>query len=352
MCVNLYDANGNRVQKTATDTNGYYGFNVQPGKYTVEFVKPAGMSFTGKKLADDAEDSDADPTTGRVEVDVSSDLLTVDAGLVPGLGTSSDSSPSANPPPAQIGPIRSGRLIYGYIGNYFQNSCLIYAFASPEEQPRIPKCYMVFHQLAGGGYMLDISELIKVAQSNKKAKGPDFDYSSNLFAAKPPAGGIPASKLNVFIAYQNQSGWFYDPLYQAYLRYVDTSEYDQAGILHADTDRLTGRQMHFENVIVMLANHEVISPTNLDIHLDPGKTGQALLFRDGKMYEIKWSTLSDQNGQSAGMRHPIQFLNLNDSPAPLKPGHTWVLVVTPDSTVQEKSPGAWTLNFSQPPGAK
>jgi hypothetical protein len=158
--------------------------------------------------------------------------------------------------------------------------------------------------------------------------------------------------LNIYIAYQNQSGWFYDPLYQAYLRYVDTSEYDQAGILHADTDRLTGRQLHFENVIVLFARHEVISPTNLDIHLNKGKTGQALLFRDGQMYEIKWSTEPNEDEQTTGMKHPIQFLNLNDSPAPLKPGHTWILVVTPDSTVQEKSAGEWTLTFSQPPGAK
>jgi hypothetical protein len=352
VCVNLYDASGNRIQQTTTDTNGYYGFNVQPGKYIVEIVKPAGMHFTGKNLADDTEDSDVDPTTGRVNVDVSTDILSVEAGLVPSANPPPATYPSTNPPLAQVGPIRSGRLIYSYIGNYFQNSCLIYAFASPEEQAHIPQCHMVFHQLAGGGYMLDISEMIQYAQSNKKEKGSDFDYTSNLFAADPQTGGMPASRLNVYFAYQNQSGWLYDPLYQAYLRYVDTSEYDQAGILHADTDRLTGRQLHFENVIVLFAKHEVISPTNLDIHLDPGKTGQALLLRDGQMHEIKWSTVIDGDQQTTETLHPIRFLTLDDNPAPLKPGHTWILIVTPDSTVQEKSPGVWTLTFSQPPGAK
>jgi hypothetical protein len=352
VCVNLYDSTGTQIQKTTTDTNGYYGFNVPQGKYTVEFVKPKGMGFTQRIPRNDSRVSDADPLTGRVDVNVSDDLLSVDAGTVSKGNPMPGSNPSSNQPPAQVGPIRSGRLIYGYIGSYFQNSCLIYAFASPEEQSRIPQCYMVFHQLAGGGYMLDINELEKVAKDNKKKKGSNFNYTSNLFADEPPAGGIPASKLNIYIAYQNQSGWFYDPLYQAYLRYVDTSEYDQAGILHADTDRLTGRQLHFENVIVLFARHEVISPTNLDIHLNKGKTGQALLFRDGQMYEIKWSTEPNEDEQTTGMKHPIQFLNLNDSPAPLKPGHTWILVVTPDSTVQEKSAGEWTLTFSQPPGAK
>jgi hypothetical protein len=351
VCVNLYDGNGNRIQQTTTDTNGYYGFNVQPGKYTIEFVKPNGMDFT-KKASVEVGDSAADPATGRVDVNISADDLRVNAGLVSSATLPPSSDPQSNMPLAQVGPIRSGRLIYGYIGKYFKNSCLIYAFASPEEQSRIPQCYMVFHQLAGGGYMLDISDMTKVAQANKEKKGSNFDYTSNLFADQSQAGGIPASKLNVYFAYQNQSGWFYDPLYQAYLHYVDTSGYDQAGILHADVDRLTGRQLHFENVIVLFARHEVLSPTNLDIHLDEGKTGQALLFRDGQMYKINWSTVPNADEQTTGMRHPIQFLNLDGNPAPLKPGHTWVIVVTPDSVVEEKSPGAWTLTFSQPSGAK
>ena len=199
--------------------------------------------------------------------------------------------------------------------------------------------------------MLDINEFVKVARDNKKDKGSDFNYTSNTFSDEPNTGGQPATKLNVFFAYQNQSGWVYDPLYQAYLRYVDTSEYDQAGILHPDTDRLNGRQLYFENVIVLFANHEVVSPTNLDIHLDPNRTGPALLFRDGQMYKIKWSTAPNEDEQATGMRHPIQFLNLDGNPAPLKPGHTWILVVTPNSVVEEKSQGAWTLTFAQPPGA-
>jgi len=352
VCLNLFDVRGNLLQQTTTDTNGYYGFNIQPGKYIVEFVKPTGMQFTQNKPGSVHQDNAPDPSTGRVEADITSDTLSLDAGLIPTTNSPPSANPTTNPPFPQIGPIRSGRLIYGYIGNYFQNSCLIYAFASPEEQVRIPQCYMVFHQLAGGGYMLDISEMVKVAQANQKDKGSDFDYTSNLYTDTPPTGGVPASNLNVYIAYQNQSGWVYDPLYQAYLRYVDTSDYDQAGILHADIDRLTGRQLHFENVIILFAKHKVISPTNLDIHLDPGKTGNAILLRDGQMFNIKWSTVPNSYEESSGLRSPIQFLNSDDSPAALKPGHTWILVVTPDSTVEEKSAASWTLTFSQPPGAK
>jgi hypothetical protein len=352
LCVNLYDVNGNPLQQTTTDTNGYYGFNVQPGKYFVEFKPPAGFGFTRQNAGDDSLDSDADPVTGLVEADVQSDVLSLDAGLVPSPGPTPTPDPFIYMPLAQVGPVRSGRLIYGYIADFFQNSCLIYAFASEEVLDRIPQCFMVFHQLSGGGYMLNISDLRNIAEDNQRQKGSDFDYASNIFSEEPPPGGIPASKLNVYIAYQNQSGWFYDPLYRAYLRYVDTSEMASAGILHPDVDRLTGRQLHFENVIVLFADHEVVSPTNLDIHLNQDRSGDALLFRDGMLFHIKWSTRAADDRDKNRSQHPVVFLGPDGKPIPLKPGHTWVLVVTPDSTVEEKSSGVWQLQFSFPPGAK
>lgn len=69
VCVHLYDANGNLIQKTTTDSNGYYGFNVQSGEdYTIEFVQPNGMEFTQPNIGDDSHDSDADPSTGKTKL--------------------------------------------------------------------------------------------------------------------------------------------------------------------------------------------------------------------------------------------------------------------------------------------
>jgi hypothetical protein len=201
---------------------------------------------------------------------------------------------------------------------------------------------MVFHQLAAGGYMMNLSEMQGVAAENLQGTGSDFNYASNAFSANPPLGGSAGSLLKVYIAYQNQSGWAYDPLSQSYLRYVDTSEFDQAGELHPDSDRLTGRQISVQNVIVMYAEHQVVEPTNLDIHLDKGATGKAVLFRNGRMFSITWSN----------REQPLRFLGKDGQPFPLEPGHTWVLVVTPDSKLEEIKPGQWQLTFAQPPGAK
>ena len=126
-----------------------------------------------------------------------------------------------------------------------------------------------------------------------------------------------------------------------------------AGILHSEVDRLNNRQLHFENVIVLFAEHEVISPTNLSIHLEHDWIGDAILFRDGRKYDIRWSTVATEEEIKTGNRRPIQFLHAdNNNPFPLKPGHSWVIVVTPKTAVTETSAGKWLLQFSYPPGAK
>ncbi|HLO32319.1 MAG TPA: SdrD B-like domain-containing protein [Anaerolineales bacterium] len=349
VCVNLYDANGTLLQQTTTDSNGYYGFNVEPGKYIVEFAKPPELEFAQKAAGEGALDSDVDQATGRTDtVDVTTSLLDLDAGLIP----LSMPPPTSELAPAKVGPVRSGRLVYRHIAAFFPDSCLIYAFASPEVLQYLPKCAFVEHDIQGGGYMLDISDMIRDTKDNKKSDQV-VDYTSNIYSAEPPEGGVGASRLHVYTAWLNQSAWVYDPLYQAWWRYVDDADLGTPGIVHPEVDRLTGRQLHFENVIVLFAKHDVISPTNLEIHLEQDWLGDALLFRDGKMYKIRWSTVATDAEIQSGRRKPIQFLNLDDkTPFPLKPGHTWISIVTPETTVTEQSAGQWLLQFVQPAGAK
>lgn len=353
ICVNLYDAKGNLIQKTTTDTNGYYGFNVKAGQvYTIEFVKPEYLDFTGQNVGDENHDSDADPSNGKTQaISVNGDNLLWDAGLVTNEVFVAPTPDSKNGPKPQVGPVRSGRLLYAYIGGFFQDSCLVYAFASEEVLPKIPHCSFVAHENAGGGTMLEIDRMKAIAEDNtRKTAGRPFNYTSNVFSNEGPSGGMTASQINVFFASLNQSGWTYDPLYQAYLRYVDTADKNARGVLHADVDRLTGRQLHFENVIVVMADTDVVSPTNIDIHLDQGNSGYAYLFRDGKMFPIRWSTKSGEYERQTGFRRPIQFLNNDGSPAALKPGHTWVIIVTPFSLVQQQSPGVYLVRYAAPEG--
>ncbi len=352
VCVNLYNANGNLLQKTTTDSNGYYGFNVQSGEdYTVEFVKPDGMEFTQPNIGDDDHDSDADPSTGRTQlIHVTGDDLSWDAGQIVSPNAATPTGTLIPLPEASIGPVRSGRLLYSYIAHFFSNSGLVYAFASPEVFAKIPLCYCVVHDVEGGGNMLDLDRFKAITLDNQRRKSSDFNYDSNLYTDQPPAGGVPASQINVFYANLDQSGWTYDPLYQSWLRSTDTSDPNSAGVLHLDTDRLNGRQLHFENVIIVMADTDVVEPTNLDIHLDPGNTNDAILFRDGLMYKIKWSTLAGDYEKKTGFERPIRFINADGSPAALKPGHTWVIIVTPFSYFAEGQSGSYLIRYIPPQG--
>jgi hypothetical protein len=243
-------------------------------------------------------------------------------------------------------------MVYRHIAAFFPDSCLIYAFASPEVLAHLPQCAFVDHDIQGGGYMLEIDKLVQLAQTSKPPEHV-IDYTSNVYALAAPEGGVEASKLHVYIAWLNQSAWLYDPLYRSWWRYVDNADEATAGVVHPEIDRLTGRQLHFENVIVLYAQHEVISPTNLEIRMEQDWLGDALLFRDGRMYRIRWSTVATDEEIETGRRKPIQFLYPDDkTPFPLRPGHTWIIVVTPETAVTEQSTGEWLLQFSQPPGAK
>jgi hypothetical protein len=352
ICVNLYDANDHLIQQTTTDSNGYYAFNVPAGQYSIEFEKPSWLEFTQKNVGDEGTDSDADQASGRIEaVNITSSLLFWDAGLVLSTNVTPTPDSSVELPAAEVGPIRSGRIFYRYMGGMYQDSCLIYASADPDVLAQIPGCATVAHTIKGGGAMLPLERMARISEQNKKSN-PNFNYSSNLFSDEPPAGGEPAVELREYWALLNQSKWTYDAASESWWRYVDESDPDTAGLLHPEVDRLSGRQLTFQNVILMFAEHIVIEPTIVDINLAQGNQGFAYLFRDGKMYKIKWSTLATEYEQKTGRARPLKFVNLDGTPAALKPGHTWVIIFTTQSRLDDLSSGLWLARFIAPEGAK
>jgi len=354
ICINLYDAANQLIESTTSDSNGYYGFNVEPGSYGIEFLLPEWLKFTTQNIGDENFDSDADPLTGRIDAEAESTNLFLDAGLI--LSDQPIPTPSggfaSQLPKAEVGPIRSGRLLYADIAGFFQDSCLIYAFASKEVLTELPQCAMVAHEDAGGGSMMPLERMQAVAEDHMRHTRGGFNYAGNSFAAAAPANGTPANQIDVYVALLNQSGWIYDPLYEAWLRFVDDADNATAGQLHADTDRLTGRQLAFENFIILFAEVDVISPTNLDIHLEQGDEGPAILFRDGMRYDIRWSTKSGAYEQNTGQRRPMKFLNTDGSSAALKPGNTWIFVASHYSVVSDEGGGKWKLRYYAPAGSE
>jgi hypothetical protein len=353
ICINLLDENGSRIQQTTTDSNGYYGFNIKAGRYILEFVKPSWLEFTKKNIGNELNDSDAEQTSGRTAtIDIAaSSLLFWDAGLVPSPDITPTPNPSVTLPAAEVGPIRSGRIFYKYMGSMYQDSCLIYASADPDVLAQIPGCATVAHTVKGGGAMLPLERMARISEQNKNFHA-NFNYASNLFADKASQGGVPATELQEYWALLNQSKFSYDAASGSWWRYVDESNPETAGDLHPLVDRLNGRQVQFENVILMFAEHLVITPTIVDINLAPGNQGNAYLFRDGRIYKIKWSTRATEYQQKTGRGQPIRFVNLDGTPAALKPGHTWVIIYSLQSYLEDLKNGTFRARFVAPEGAK
>ena len=66
--MTLKDSGGNVVGTTTTDADGYYWFQnlTEKAKYTLEFEKPSGYSWTTQNSGADKSDSDVDPTTSTI----------------------------------------------------------------------------------------------------------------------------------------------------------------------------------------------------------------------------------------------------------------------------------------------
>lgn len=250
-----------------------------------------------------------------------------------------------------VGPVRSGRLPYVYIRDFFQGSCLVYAGATVEIREKLRGCAMVYgtDESNINSAMLDVTRMKKIAEENKR---PDqqFNYTGNVFTTSPQAEGAPANQIDVYYSYLNQSQWKYDGDAGAYLKFDDFA--DGSGKFTPATDRLTGEQLAFANVIVLYTEHTVLAPYILDVKMGPGQTGKAVIFRDGQKFDATWSTVAGEYEKSTGLRRPIRFETTSGELFALKPGHSWVHIVTPFTEVLGGAEGKWNLRFYAPAGAK
>jgi hypothetical protein len=252
---------------------------------------------------------------------------------------------------AEVGPVRSGRLAYVYIRDFFQDSCLVYASATEQLRARLRGCAMVFGDDANdiNSAMLDVTRLQKIAEQNQR-DNLQFNYSGSLFTPKPRGTGLPASQLDMYTSYLNQGRWQYDPTLEAFLKFDDFA--DGSGRFTPATDRLNGRQLAFSNVILLFAEHTVLNPYIIDVKLGMGERGRAIIFRDGQKFDATWSTVAGEYEKTSGKRRPIHFEDAEGNPFALKPGQTWVHIITPYSVLQDKGQGNWYLRFYAPAGSK
>jgi hypothetical protein len=360
VCVRLLDGISHEVLSEATtDSNGYYAFERPSAGSIIQFIKPESYQFTSSNLGDDDSDSDADPVTGETRSFQSDSTASFwDAGLT-GEAVSETPIPTPSPvvtgtPPnwyipsePYVGPIRSGRLTYNQIGSMFPNSCLVYASAATDIGDRLDACEIVFgvDRTTPNSALLTVARLRELAEESLNPRQP-VNYSGNLFSDVLPEGGNTANTIRVYYHSYSQSGWEYDPVSGTYLRYTDRA--DTTGVLFPATDRLTGRQLAFENVIVVFAEHNRFRHNQLEIDFSLGQKNPAYLFRDGQAFKIYWSTANREWERTTGLLRPMHFVDAQNNLVPLHPGRTWIHIVTPFSSVTDQGNNQWLVRFVQP----
>ena len=342
VCVQLLDAaTGSPLAETSTDGNGYFALDVPTGAESVQikFQKTDAFAFVTPNLEDDDTDSDADPQSGLTRAFTPRETdMSWDAGLM-----------LADPPAAvdgRVQPIRSGRLTYATINEMFPFSCLAFAGAGKGIFEQLDACRVVYGTDSDdvNDGILTVSEMRKLAEDNLSFR--PINYSGHLFDPTPPANGKTAEKLWVYYHPFNQAEWKYDPVSQTYLRWTDFQ--DDSGRFTPALDALTGRQLAFENVVVIYATHDIFRHLQYDINIRPGQEGYAYVFRDGQMYKIRWSTGNRAWEQQTGLLRPIHFVWPDKTEFPLKPGRTFIHIMTEFSAVEELEAGDWRAFFVTP----
>ncbi|HWS24416.1 MAG TPA: SdrD B-like domain-containing protein [Anaerolineales bacterium] len=355
VCLELINQqSGEVIASTGTTSNGYYFFDLekinQTGQYAVRIELPKKMDVSKPNVGFEDLDSDVNPDDLTAPFSASSGGLShLDIGLV-GIGELEFSylPNDIAPERTYVGPIRSGRLSYNDFGQLFPTGCLVFASAGADILPQLDPCELIFGQPGTDSpntALLDVDYLREISERNHNPLVP-VNYSGNLFSPEIPQSGLPALVVKQYFHQYSQARWEYQPISGTYLRFTD--DLDGSGLFHPDVDRLTNRQLEFENVIFLLADYSIYRKNQYDIELCCGLEGWAFLFRDGNLYKIRWSTNNRQWEAENGFNRPIKFIGADKQPFPLKPGNSWISLFTTQSSVTEQSTGEWLALFSPP----
>jgi hypothetical protein len=231
-------------------------------------------------------------------------------------------------PPAAIGPIRSGRIFYDHLGKLY-NGSLIMASGWPGVMNNLTGVVNVYgdDQDDINSAMIKVNQIENIAKSNPE-KVDTVGLGGMVFDETVPDGGSFASRFWYIYNSIDVVRWDYDQESGSFLRSQDQS--DGTTFVQA-TDRLSGDPLTYENVVVLFANHRMCTEYAFDVDLMYINQAPALVFRDGQMYKVYWTTKNGEYEQTTGKVRPIRFIDANGDPFPLKPGQTWIHL-TPTNT--------------------
>jgi len=258
---------------------------------------------------------------------------------------------------AKVGPLRSGRLPYQSLRQFY-NGFLVMASAFSGVMQNLSEYSNIFGSDAGdiNSAMVDVTKLEQIALNSGINLGEN-GMQGMFFDPQAPNGGANGSDLWYIYNAIDMVNWKYDAASGAYHRFQDNA--DGQTFIQA-SDRLNGEPLMYENVVVLFATHRMCNEYAFDIDLQSMRRAPALLLRDGRMYKIYCTTWNEEYERTTGKLRPIRFIDENGDPFPFKPGQTWIHLTplhTPywesvDSQVlfdllnkKEEGSGIWVTRF-------
>jgi hypothetical protein len=161
----------------------------------------------------------------------------------------------------------------------------------------------------------DLTALEALAHEDGSNAVPDLHGMA--FDATVPDGESGAAN-HIDVRYRaTRAEWLYDPRNGNYLRYSD-------GQPHYDAN--TNTQVTADNVVILHAEHHLTDivesewqgSKSYSIEIELWFEGDAVLLRDGRRYDVRWSRPTREN--------LISLYTLDGEPMPFKPGNTWFQV--------------------------
>jgi hypothetical protein len=250
-----------------------------------------------------------------------------------------------------IGPVRSGRLVDPYLTSLYEGVLgMEGAYVTVWEHivDILGNRAISGKDLCPGicddgrGLVISVfadSEALTEITSNRGVVNERYLLEGMAFDTESPQGGEVADLVKIEFSNVNPGEWRYDQESGKYLRWID-NETGQPIDMIPLVDRITDEQLAFSNVAVIFTHIDEIALTLHDMDIWDNTQGErAVVFRDGKGYDITWQTPS--------RTQPIQFIDEAGEIFKLKPGNTWVIIFGLNSVVTMDE-GSWTFDFFMP----
>jgi hypothetical protein len=222
--------------------------------------------------------------------------------------------------PDVVGPVRSARPVDAQIAAGFGQPGLAFSGARPEVVALLARSPVTVTTEAAPGFFRDAGRyashayaphdlFVRPSQALATVEAAGARPLGDLgwvFDEEVPAGGAPASDLEVAMSRHYSTGWTHDAGAGVYRRWQEGVPFQVTG---------PGR-IGAANVVVLAVRHYVGASGYPET--DVLGSGDGLVLRDGRRFEIRWA--------KATATAPLRLVGDDGQPFPLAPGPTWILL--------------------------